>query len=308
MMLSVRLQCYNHGLYIQQALESVIMQQTNFPFEVVIGDDFSTDDSLAIIDAVIAKNTNTQITFHVLDRPVGGTYWKDRQKLGRLHNFANIIDNCQGKYIALLDGDDYWTDPLKLQKQVDFLEGNSNYGICFHNVEQLNLLHTTERTIIPGVLIDTNYTLYDYIQANKTASCSIVYRRTLFDTIPDWFVNLPFGDLGLVLSVLKNSENKKGHVLYDTMAVYRLHDAGLHGSLHKTNKGLILAYKQYLQFINLIEKRLLHAPEYKLALDENKVKIYAKLSDLTKRERNLLQFVNYKLHWYYKLTYLKLHF
>ena len=131
-LLSVRLMVYNHENYIREAIEGILIQKTNFPIEVVIGDDFSTDKSLAIIKEY--QNT-PQIHFKILDRKVGDDYWIKRQKLGRLYNFFNILENCSGKYIALLEGDDYWTDPLKLQKQVDFLEKNKDYIICGHDAK-----------------------------------------------------------------------------------------------------------------------------------------------------------------------------
>jgi glycosyltransferase involved in cell wall biosynthesis len=127
---------YNHEAYICEAIEGILKQRTNFLVEVVIGDDFSTDKSLEII----RKYQNTSnIHFKILERKVGDEYWVNRQKLGRLHNFYNIIENCTGKYIALLDGDDYWTDPLKLQKQVDFLEMNNEYVICSHDAKIIDV-------------------------------------------------------------------------------------------------------------------------------------------------------------------------
>lgn len=128
--LSVRLMTYNHSDYILEALNGINKQKTNFIFEVVIGDDFSSDDNLLKIKGF--RFTNKNIIVNILEREVGDAYWTQRQKLGRLYNFINILENCQGKYIALLDGDDYWTDPNKLQKQVDFLEANPNYIASSH--------------------------------------------------------------------------------------------------------------------------------------------------------------------------------
>ena len=120
---------YNHGEFIKEAMNGIMMQETSFPIEVVVGDDFSTDNTLNII----REFSNTEnIDIHILDRPRGEDYDLKRQELGRLYNFQNIIENCKGKYIAILDGDDYWTDPLKLQKQVDFLENNKAYSIITH--------------------------------------------------------------------------------------------------------------------------------------------------------------------------------
>src|SRR5690554_2259973 len=127
---SVRLMTYNHEKFIHQAMESILSQKVDFPVEVVVGDDFSTDNTLSIIRKF--KSTKS-IHIHILERAKGDEYWKKRQAQGRIYNFINILENCKGKYIALLDGDDYWTDPLKLQKQVDFLEAHSDFVGVFHN-------------------------------------------------------------------------------------------------------------------------------------------------------------------------------
>jgi len=297
-LISICLIAYNQERYIKQTLESILAQVIPFDMEVVVSNDSSTDATHKIIQSVI----ETHAKGHLI------RYFNQTQNLGMMSNFIFVLQQCTGTYVAICEGDDYWTDPFKLDKQVRFLEAHSNYGICFHNVEQLNLLQSTAHTIIPGVLTDTDYTLSDYILANKTATCSIVYRRALFDPIPDWFTTVPFGDLGLVLHVLYNSEHNKGKVLSDTMAVYRIHDTGVHGSLHKTNKSLILAYKQHLRFTNIIKKQLLYAPEYELAFHKKKLNTYAILSRLAKGDASLLLFVKYKVLWYVSLIRLKLSF
>ena len=127
---SVRLMTYNHELFIREALESVMSQKTTFPVEVVVGDDFSTDRTL---DIVREFSDTDNITINILDRPEGGEYAREREKYGRLYNFADILSNCSGEYIAWLDGDDYWGDESKLQQQVSFLDANPEYVIHFHD-------------------------------------------------------------------------------------------------------------------------------------------------------------------------------
>ncbi len=125
---SVRLMTYNHASYIKEAMDSIMMQETDFNFEVVVGDDFSTDNTLKIIKGY---KPTAKIEINILERIKGDNYWTTRQAKGRLYNFENIIANCHGEYIALLDGDDYWCDPLKLQKQVNYLEEHSNVGMIY---------------------------------------------------------------------------------------------------------------------------------------------------------------------------------
>ena len=112
------------------------------------GDDFSTDRTL---DIVKSYQNSESIEIKILERKKGDSYWQRRQKLGRLYNFINILDNCTGKYVALLDGDDYWTDPYKLQKQVDFLEQNPTFSMC-GAVAQCLKMENTKREISRDLL------------------------------------------------------------------------------------------------------------------------------------------------------------
>ena len=131
MLLSIRLMTYNHGDFILQALDSINAQVTNFDFEVVIGDDFSTDDTLSKIKAY--QFTNPKISVNILHREKGDAYDLKRQKFGRFHNYFDILSHCRGHYIALLDGDDYWLDHNKLQKQIDFLKSHPDYVVSWTN-------------------------------------------------------------------------------------------------------------------------------------------------------------------------------
>lgn len=122
---------YNNEPFVKETIESILMQKIDFDAEIVVGDDFSTDGTLDIIKSY--KNTE-RITIRILERPKGGTYWlkRKRKNASVRTNFLDIVENCQGKYIALLDGDDYWIDPLKLQKQVAILETNPQLVACHH--------------------------------------------------------------------------------------------------------------------------------------------------------------------------------
>jgi glycosyltransferase involved in cell wall biosynthesis len=249
-LLSVCLITYNHENYIRQAIESVLMQKVNFDWELIIAEDCSTDTTRAIV--LEYKEKYPDFIKLILQK----------KNVGPARNWENLIETPKSKYIAYFEGDDYWTDPLKLQKQVDFLEENEEYGICFHNVEQQNSLYDYKTIIIPGFSVNTVLSIQDYILENKTASCSMIFKSKFFKSVPKWFNELPYGDLGLVLIVLKNS-NKKAMILSDIMGVYRIHAGGVHGKYLKDNKTIIKTSIQHLDFIKKIEKYLLFDKEYK---------------------------------------------
>jgi len=121
-MVSVSMITYKHSLYIAQAIEGVLMQQTNFEFVLVLVDDCSPDTTPELIDEII----------HNHPKGYRIKYYRHEKNIGMMSNFLFSIQKCTNKYIAFCEGDDYWTDPLKLQKQVDFLEANPHLVACHH--------------------------------------------------------------------------------------------------------------------------------------------------------------------------------
>ncbi len=124
-MVSVLMVTYNHGKYISKTLESVIKQKVDFYYEIVVGEDFSSD------------NTRTIVKNYAQKHPDKIKLLLQHKNIGMERNFFATFKACTGKYIAFCDGDDYWTDPNKLQKQVDFLESHSDYGLVHCNMDKL---------------------------------------------------------------------------------------------------------------------------------------------------------------------------
>jgi len=121
--LSVCITAYNHGKFIKQTLEGVVNQKIDFPIEIIVHDDASTDNTRVIIEEYSKSYPEIKTIYQEENQ-----YSKGRKPLA-----AIVIPQCRGEYIAICEGDDYWTDPYKLQKQVDFLDANPDYVICYHN-------------------------------------------------------------------------------------------------------------------------------------------------------------------------------
>ena len=119
---TIRCLVYNHEPYLRQCLDGFVMQKTNFRFEAIVHDDASTDGSAAIIREYAEK-------YPEIIKPIIETENQYSKHDGSLRKI--MIDHTRGKYIAICEGDDYWIDPLKLQKQVDFLEKNPEYGLVY---------------------------------------------------------------------------------------------------------------------------------------------------------------------------------
>lgn len=285
---------FGHEKQIKQAIESVLMQQCAFDFQLIVSNDCSLDNTDSIIKKIQSEHPKAS---HL-------TYYSHNLNIGMMPNFIFTLQKCNGEYIALCDGDDYWTDPHKLQKQVDFLDANPEFGICFHNVLQENEFNDKSMTI-PGNKKDIDLTLKDYVLNNKTATCSILFKNDIFDSgIPEWFSKVPFGDLGLILIALKKY-NKKGRVLCDVMGIYRIHEKGIHGKLHENSKGLIKAYKQHIAFVDHIEKFLLFESNYQEILLKKRLVTLDKLFKLYKSNYNIIALIhNRLLKFYYKFIFL----
>jgi glycosyltransferase involved in cell wall biosynthesis len=260
-LLSVRLMAYNNVGFIKAALDGCLIQETNFPFEIVVGDDFSTDGTAEIIKDY-AKRFPDKV--RMLDRPVGGTYYVERLKKGRVHNWVDIVNNCKGKYIAVLDGDDYWTDKNKLQIQVDFLEKNQDFSICFHRVQILRG-EKLEAITNPNTPEETDF---DYLiaQSYYLNSSSIVFNKEHLIAWPDWVYQIFSMDVCVQAFLTLNGGKVK--MLQNNMAIYRLHGNSLLSEITNDYFGSLL--KSQTLYSN-IQKEV---PENKKALLELKTTTY----------------------------------
>jgi glycosyltransferase involved in cell wall biosynthesis len=200
---------YNHLNFIEQAIESVLMQETDFDYELVIGEDCSTDGTREIVKSYAEKYPNR---IRALLHP---------HNLGMQQNFVRVLEACQGTYIALLEGDDYWTDSLKLQKQVDFLEANPDFSICFHKIKILedNKLKDDYITTVPAEIT----TIEDLAKGNYIHTPSCIFRNRGLEIIGEHFQYSPIGDYYLHMM---NAQFGKLFSMNDTMSVYRVHNDG----------------------------------------------------------------------------------
>ena len=236
---------YNHNLYIRDCLDGILMQKTTFPVRVVIFDDCSTDGTREIVKEY--KNKHPNLIVEIL--PATNTWNKPKERKVALKPYFEARNVA--KYIALCEGDDYWTDPLKLQKQVDFLEANQEYVMCGHKTEQLFEGENTEI----GYL--NNYQAGDFAPHNiwhnwMFATASLVFSSCILK-FPEYLIfskhkHMLQGDIFLIITAL---ELGKIYGLPDTMAIYRKHEGSVtaDGSSPPTARMM-----KMLRYINLIAK------------------------------------------------------
>ena len=215
---------YNHAPYIRQCLDGFIMQQTDFDFEIVIHDDASTDGTKDIVLEYCSKYPN-------LFRPI--LQEQNRYKEGKGIFTRFVFPECRGKYIAMCEGDDYWTDPLKLQKQVSLLEENINYSCSFHVCNIVNSLGDTMLEDYPQCykFEDSLITLENFIGGSAIPqTLSVVFRLEVISTLPP---SCRVTDIVLFYYLLKMGN---AICLAENMGVYRNHSAGEWSRLSYTQK------------------------------------------------------------------------
>jgi glycosyltransferase involved in cell wall biosynthesis len=197
------------------------MQKTTFPIEVIIHDDCSTDGTKEIIEEYAAKYPD--VIFPIFQNE--NQYSKGVRGMMARFNFPR----CRGKYIALCEGDDYWTDPYKLQKQVDFLEANADFSICFHNMKISNENNNLRVEVTNKNQKSVSNILDLASKGNFIYTPSVVFRKPKGNS-PEWLSDLPIGDYPLHLY---NAQFGKIKFLDELMGVYRIHAGGVWGSFSK---------------------------------------------------------------------------
>jgi len=217
---SIFLLTYNQEKYIAQTIESILSQQTNFSFQLVIGEDCSSDSTRTICESYAIEYGNKIKLLPALEN-----------NIGLIKNYMRTIKECDGKYIAICDGDDYWIDEFKLQKQVSILEANENCKI----------VHTDLKVLCNGKFENfykqqkTNeFFLFDnLIASNPISSVTVMFRNfQQQEQLPLWVNNHPYGDYPTYLWILRNGGYI--HYLDEVTSVYRK-DIGVSSKLEKSN-------------------------------------------------------------------------
>jgi glycosyltransferase involved in cell wall biosynthesis len=271
---SVVMITYKHEAFIAEAIEGVLMQEVDFPVELIIADDCSPDGTSEIVQGFIDKHSKgnwIKYTRHVNNK-------------GMMPNFIWALEQCKGKYIALCEGDDYWTDPYKLQKQVDFLEGNPEYHLIHTNYE---LLKNDTGEIKPKMNTSIGFKntenldfKFYFCNTRFIRTLTVCFRKSpaidLINTIQNDFESTIYAGDSLLHIVLAHH----GKVKYfdGSMAVYRqLSESASHSA--DPNKIFKLKKNQLDLRIFLLDKFNLNLDEFKEFFE---VQIYALLDFCSK--------------------------
>ncbi len=282
---SIIVTTYNHEKYIRKCIDSLLMQKTNFEFEVILGDDSSTDATQDILQEYLVKHPK------IFD------FFPNPKNTGMMQNFLRCLKKAKGEFVAICEGDDYWIDPYKIQKQITAMLQHPKSDISFHPARMDNLKTGTSEIIAQHAAQNKIFTPEEVILGGGEfmPTASLVFKREICDSIPDWFYKAPVGDYFMqILGSLK------GGALYlpDVMSVYQLHTPGSwtvsmqsHDRQIKLNSQLILSLtdldnhthqeyhdvihkKQLFILLNTIRNRNISLAQRKIFYTQrNKVKI-----------------------------------
>lgn len=260
MKLSVFVVTYNQERYIRPCLQSIVAQKVNFDYEIVIGDDCSTDDTGTICDEFAIKYPQTQVYHHP-------------KNLGVLKNWEFVMNKCRGEYIALIEGDDYWIDENKLQRQVDWLDAHPDYMLTFTRAEILY-----ENGATPGAekdlpyLKEREYKVEEICADFKVLSSSVVMRNVLHPV--HYSDQLLYADTYTFIELCKRG---KAYCLGVPTVKYRIHKQNLSGNgdfdfhMHSYNQSVYFN-KRYPELRSVYERRLEDALQHLLHNSQHSLK------------------------------------
>ena len=239
MKLSILIVSYNQEKYIAECLDSILIQKIPFEFEIIVADDNSTDSTLSII---IEKLINTKLNYRIL---------ATESNLGIVRNYQRAFQECKGNYIAVMEGDDYWTDPYRVKKHVEFLENHLEFVMSFNRMIVFN--ETKGSFVLSEWVLNDDY---EYITAKQLASgnkignlSACVFRNSeikklnakIFEIpIADWMLGMALGQYGLIAK------------LKDVMSVYRVNSNGEWSkmSVEEQNNAVVKLIDVYNKFLD----------------------------------------------------------
>lgn len=265
---SIKCLAYNHAPYIRQCLDGIVMQKTNFRFEAIVHDDASTDGTQNIIREYAEK-------YQDIIKPIYETENQYSKHDGSLRKIMNSAIPQSVKYIAICEGDDYWTDSYKLQKQVDFLETHPDYTMVCNRT----MLFSQSK----GVFVGDNHPINEDGDLNTDSiiingglyisTCSLLYRNINLDNYPEYCKKCHVGDYPLQIFLAM-----KGKVYYfnNAMSVYRIDNTGSWINRLKTEQRLTEhRINGYLSEVNMLKGFADEYP-YKKNIFQNRIAFYLK--------------------------------
>ena len=203
---------FRHESFIKEAIEGVLMQEGEFDLELIIADDCSPDSTSEVVRQFLDNHPRREWI----------KYKKHEHNIGMMPNFIYSLKAAKGDYIALCEGDDYWTDTFKLQKQLDFLEKHEDFVLSFHNVFKLN--DSTGESVLFREYKDDTYSGVDMFDSWLIPTASVLFRNVLPAEFPPYFEKATHGDFALFMML---SQHGKLGYLDEAMAIYRISDVGV---------------------------------------------------------------------------------
>lgn len=255
---------YNHEKFIAEAIESVLRQKTDFDYELLINDDCSTDTTAKIAEEYATKYSNVIRLF------------RQEKNNGLLNSYKFLLQKSQGKYIAILESDDFYLDSLKLQKQVVFLENNEDYGLCVSDVQLVDEHSDNLKIVTTEEDKNLNGNWYNRLLFSNfiRGGVSICFRKSLYDKLIniDDYISQSFRtfDYPLLLTIAANS---KCEYIHEPLAAYRI----LVTSISNNS-----SYEKSILF----EKSVFSIKKY--IMDKNK--------DISFTQYSKIDILNYQLH------------
>lgn len=232
---------YKHEAFIAETIESIVKQKTDFKFKLIIGEDKSPDNTRKICEEYAAKYPDL-IELLPSDR-----------NYGMMGNFIRTLQACKSKYTAVCEGDDYWIDEYKLQKQVDFLEQHPDFSLCFSDIGTINADGSEHPRTFPEWTKDV-VTIEDVVRRGYVfiPTATLLFRNILPDPMPEFYYKAISGDIGLHLMLL---DKGKGKMISGKTAVYRMHPGGITKSKDHHEQALIKQFQLYEETNEYLEHR-----------------------------------------------------
>jgi len=217
-LVSVAMRTYEHAPFVAQAIESVLLQDAPFEFEIVIGEDRSADGTREIVERYAERYPE-----HV--RPV-----LPAENVGHGEILRRVLEAARGRYIAYLDGDDYWTSAAKLRRQVDYLEAHPECASCFHDASLVYDAAGTPSGVTTPALAESSFALEDILTECFVPSPSMVFRREIVAALPAWAFDSAWIDW---LIHIRCAERGPLGYIPEPLAAYRVHDGGMFSALDR---------------------------------------------------------------------------